>query len=348
MLAWVGGALACTRPAPELRRSWPTMGTYATVAARGAPPEAQRAIDTTRTVFDRVAATMSNWSADSELSRLNGAAARGPYRIEDEALASCLQAALDGAARTDGAFDPTVGPLMTAWGFRPKAPRVPSEAAIAEALERVGAGRVRYDAASRTVRFERPGMEIDLGGIAKGCALDEARHAIGPRDARLSVDLDLGGQWAYLGGGTRVTAIADPAARDRILGEVEAQASDSVATSSDSENHFETEGKTYGHVMDPRTGRPSESDVIQATVLDPSATTAEVLGKALMVAGSGRAAEILRRFPRARAVLIVREGDRLVVLASASLRARLRLAPDGRFAADSLRMLPPSWPRRTP
>ena len=90
--------------------------------------------------------------------------------------------------------------------------------------------------------------------------------------------------------------------------------------------------------MDPRTGRPATSDVIQATVLDPSATTAEILGKALMVTGTAEAPALLRSFPGSRAILVAREGDRLVVYASPSLR--LRLAPDGRFAADSPRMLP--------
>ena len=95
----------------------------------------------------------------------------------------------------------------------------------------------------------------------------------------------------------------------------------------------------YGHVMDPRTGRPARTDVIQATAIDPSATTAEVLGKALMVAGSAGAPAILRRFPTARAVLVVRDGERLAVLASEGLRDGLKLAADGRFAPDSPRML---------
>jgi thiamine biosynthesis lipoprotein len=193
---------------------------------------------------------------------------------------------------------------------------------------------VSYDPTTRTIRFERDGMEIDLGGIAKGCALDAARREIGDVEA----DLDLGGQWAFRGGAARVTGIADPLARDATLGDVTADASDSVATSSDSENHFEAGGKSYGHVMDPRTGHPAESGVIQATVLDPSATKAEILGKALMVAGVAHAPALLRSFPGSRAILVAREGDRLVVYASPSLALRLR--PDGRVTADSPRMLP--------
>ena len=314
------------------------MATYATVVVRtDDPAEATRVVERTREVFDRVATTMSNWSDDSELTRMNRAAGRGPYVIEDEGLAACVAAALDGAERTGGAFDPTVGALMTAWGFRPKAPRVPSDGEIAAALERVGIARVRFDPEARTIRFDRDGLEIDLGGIAKGCALDEARRAIGVVDA----DLDLGGQWAFRGGHPRVTGIADPEARDRTIGTVEADPGDSIATSSASENHFEVAGVRYGHVMDPRTGRPVATDVIQATAIDPSARTAEILGKALMVAGTAGAPEILARFPTARAVLVVRDGERLAVLTSPSLRGRLTLTADGRFTPDSPRMLAP-------
>jgi len=314
------------------------MATYATVVVRGEDErQAERTAAAVRAVFDRVERAMSNWSPDSELSRLNRDAASGPYRIQDEGLASCVERALGGAAATGGAFDPTVGPLMTLWGFRPRAPRVPEDPEIAEAMTRVGARRVTYDPATRTIRFARDGMEIDLGGIAKGCALDEARRAV----SGVEVDLDLGGQWAFQGGGRRRTGIADPFARDRSLGEVAADPADSIATSSDSENHFEAGGKSYGHVMDPRTGRPAATDVVQATVLDPSATTAEVLGKALMVVGSANAGALLRSFPKARAILVVREGERLAVLASPALSGRLSLVPDGRFAADSPRMLTP-------
>ena len=316
------------------------MGTYATVVVRtDDPAAAERARERARSVLDHVATTMSNWSESSELTRMNRAAAHGAYAIEDEGLAACVAAALEGAERTGGAFDPTVGALMTAWGFRPKSPRVPSEAEIASALDRVGVRRVHFDPAARTIRFDRDGLEIDLGGIAKGCALDTARRDVAAAGTRLELDLDLGGQWAFFGGDRRVTGIADPEARDRTIGTVEVGPADSIATSSASENHFEIAGVRYGHVMDPRTGRPAHTDVIQATAIDPSATTAEVLGKALMVAGSAGAPAILSHFPTARAVLVVRDGEGLALLASASLRDGLKLVADGRFTPDSPRML---------
>jgi thiamine biosynthesis lipoprotein len=303
---------------------------------------AEEAVLRVRRVFDRVDATMSNWSADSELSRLNRAAASA-YRIEDEDLAACIEAALDAAPRTGGSFDPTVGPLVTLWGFRPKAPRVPDAGAIAEALSRVGADAVRYDRTSRTVRFDRPGMEIDLGGIAKGYALDVARKQVAGA-GRFGL-LDLGGNLAWFGappGGSVVLSISDPWRPDLPCAEARLPAGYAAATSSDVENHFVVDGVSYGHIMDPRAGRPAVTDVIQATAVHPSATVTDVLSTALFVGGASRAASILAAYPGSEAVLIVRDGPRLALLASRSLEGRLRLVPGAGFTADSPRFTLPA------
>lgn len=342
---------SCASPRGE-SRAWPVMGTIAQAEANaGTEGEASRAIDAVRAAFDHVNATMSNWSEASELSRLNREAARGDYRIEDPDLAACLEASLDAARRTGGAFDPTVGPLMTAWGFRPKAPRVPGNDEIARAMSLVGADKVRYEPDRRTIRFEREGMELDLGGIAKGCALDIARASLAP--GKVSGLLDLGGNLAWFGDprtrigtwiGARaaVSLIKDPRHPERVCAEAQLPAGMAVATSSDVENHTTIDGTLYGHIMDPRTGRPSDSDVVQATAFHRSATVTDVLSTALFVAGSARAPAILQAYPGAEAVLFVREGDRLAVLASRSLEGRLVVLEDPGFAPASPRFTLPA------
>lgn len=328
-------ASACGGDRPPRVRSWPVMGTYATVTVRADGDAASdRAVGIVRARFAAVDASMSNWSESSALSRLNRAASERPARIEDGDLAACVAAALDGARRTDGAFDPTVGPLMRAWGFRPRSPRVPTEAALAEARARVGFSRVRYDAAARTIAFGVAGMELDLGGIAKGCALDRAAReleAIGP--ALRGALLNLGGNLAAAGADPApwTIGIRDPLDADAPpLATLPLAPRAAIASSSDEENHFEAGGVRYGHVMDPRTGRPASTDVVQATAIAPTATETEIVGKALFVAGSRGAAAVLARFPRAEAVLIVREPGGLAMLASASLRGRLETTAEGR------------------
>jgi thiamine biosynthesis lipoprotein len=342
-------ALAGCAAHPAVVRRWPVMATYATATiVTASPRDDESVVLRVRDAFDRVNGAMSNWTDRSALQRLNAAARLGAYRIADPELASCVAAALDGAARTGGAFDPTVGPLMTLWGFRPKAPRVPGEEEIAEAQQRVGASKVAYDRAARTIRFADPGMELDLGGIAKGCALDLARRD-GPQGIRLEgMLLDLGGQLASWGRsperGAWKVGVRDPDGESPIVATITLRAGGTVASSSDVEQEFEIGGRRYGHIMDARTGRPADTDVLQSTAIDPSATTGDLLSTALFVAGSSRAGAILRAYPSAEAVLILREGGGLAMLASTSLRGRLAIeaAARHRFTPDSPRFVLPA------
>src|SRR5262245_33487191 len=109
----------------HVERRFSVMGTYATAEVYAAPPRAaERAIAEIVSAFEQVDATMSNWKGESELSLVNRDAARGPRRVVDPDLFRCIEIALQYARFSDGAFDPTVGPLMRLWGFRPFAPRV--------------------------------------------------------------------------------------------------------------------------------------------------------------------------------------------------------------------------------
>ncbi|HEX4823664.1 MAG TPA: FAD:protein FMN transferase [Candidatus Polarisedimenticolaceae bacterium] len=337
-------AIVSSCAGPGLTRSWPVMGTFARATVTDPDPAAaERAVARVRETFGTVDAAMSNWTEESELSRLNREAGRGTYRIADANLAACVAAALDGAARTGGLFDPTVGPLMTLWGFRPKTPRVPGDAAIAEAMARVGAARVRFDRAAASVRFEREGMEIDLGGIAKGCALDAARRAIvAPRRFGL---LDLGGGLAFFGeppGHVVDVDLRDPRDPEASCGEARLPPGITASTSSDLENRNVIGGVVYGHIMDPRTGRPAVTAVVQATAFHTEATISEILSKALFIGGLDGAPAVLRAYPDAEAVLIVAEGDLLAVVASRSLQGRLTLTRPLGFTPDSPRFTLPA------
>jgi FAD:protein FMN transferase len=345
-------AVAGCQTPHETSRAWPVMGTIArATASADDPASAERATEIVRDVFGGVDASMSNWSPASELSRVNRDAGRGSAPIEDADLAACIEASLDAARATGGAFDPTVGPLMRLWGFRPRGPRVPSDAEIAATMTLVGAEKVHFDPETRAIRFDRDGMELDLGGIAKGCALDIARKAVGSRGAFGL--LDLGGNLAWYGdprgwldrlrGSPAVIAeIRDPRGSERIPASIALRAGTAVATSSDVENHIEIDGESFGHLMDARTGRPAVTDVVQATAIHRSATVTDILSTALFVAGSDRAGEILAAYPGSEAVLFVHDGRGLAVLASRSLRGRLALSGDAGVTPDSPRFVLPA------
>lgn len=309
-----------------LMRRWPVMGTYAEATVWGDGPMQARAMEHLRDSLDRSDLAMSNWRPDSGLNQLNRDARAGEALAADPVLAECVAAALDAAQATGGAFDPTVGPLMAVWGIRPGPRRTPEDAEIEATLRDVGWEKVHRQ--GRRLRFETRGMELDLGGIGKGCALDAAvREAM--LDTRAGI-LDLGrsfGVWGYPPEGAWHIAITAPEDAEDVFATLSLDAPAYVSTSSQEENP--------GHIVDPKTGRPAETDIVSATAIAPTGSVSDLLSTALFVAGSARASGILEAYPGSHAVLLLREGGALTLLASAALEKRLKVEEEwrGKLAA---------------
>lgn len=269
---------------------------------------------------------MSNYRADSELTLVNRDAARAPVHVSDP-LFSVLSAAQLISRRSDGAFDVTVGPLVKAWGFFDKKPHVPTPAELDAVRPVVGFTKVRLDEGARTVRFMRPGVEIDLGGIAKGFAVELAAGALKRR--ALSGFIDAGGNQYLVGRPVGKPAwevgIQDPDTPGRLLGVVTAPEG-SVSTSGGYHNFFELGGKRYGHILDPRTLRPSEAS-LSVTVIARDATLADGLSKPAFVLGPKAGLALVESFPDAAAVIAFRDSHGGVALAmSERLRATFKFA----------------------
>ena len=237
-----------------------TMGTYVVVTLPTGDSAAVAPVaNLTLGVFRRVDSLMSNWTASSEVARINRGAASGPMRVHPE-VGAVIDASLRLWRESDGAFDITVEPLVRAWGFLGGPRRVPADAELRLALARVGAARVRYDPATRMLAFDGDSTRIDLGGIAKGYAVDVAAESLkahGVKDALV----DLSGNMVALGSpaggrGWRI-GIRDP--RDRIPYVARIAIGDgAISTSGQYEQFVARDGRSYGHILDPRTGRPAE------------------------------------------------------------------------------------------
>ncbi len=308
------------------------MGTYARVTivtADSAAASPQAAI--AQAVFRRVDSLMTNWTTISEVARLNREAVTAPTPVHPE-VARVVEASLRIWRESDGAFDITVEPLVRAWGFLGGPRRVPSEAEIGEALKHVGAQRLRYDSSSRTLRYANEGVKIDLGGIAKGYAVDVAAESL---TAHGVVDalVDLSGNMVALGSPAGADhwriGIRDPRdrmphlARLRITGEA-------ISTSGQYEQFVAADGKTYGHILNPRTGRPSEG-LISVTVVAPTALEADGWDTPLFVLGPSRARRKAKALDHVAAVLI-QPGEAGVdtVWVEETLRDRFTLEPAAR------------------
>jgi thiamine biosynthesis lipoprotein len=248
----------------------------------------------------RVIREMSTWEPDSLISRFNRAEA-GSWHALPEAFHAVLDAALTMAVDSDGAFDPTVGPLVNLWGFGPATDSVPShavpdQAALAQARARCGWRRIGLDRATRSA-LQPGGAYLDFSGIAKGYAVDLVAQAL--REAGCASWLaEIGGELSGMG----VKADGQPwwVALERppldggaaLLAALHGMA---IATSGDYRRHFEQDGRRYAHTIDPRSGSPVRHDLASVTVLHPSCMVADALATALTVLGEEEGMAFARR-----------------------------------------------------
>ena len=308
------------------------MGTIAElrVYAASSPEAARAALETALAEIRTVDRLMAVQRPDSDLSRLNREGARGPVGV-DPRVVTVIAASLAVSRLSDGAFDVTVLPVVRAWGFtdgRPRRPEPRSAARIA------GYRSVVVDAQAGTVSFTDPATQVDLGGIAKGYALDQARDLMRRAGVR-SAWLDLGGQIATLGsppeGGSWRIALRHPRGDDAPLGVIEIGEA-SVSTSGDREQFVESAGQRFGHIIDPHTREPAEG-LLSATVVHGSAMQADALSTAAAVGDLATAEALLAR-AGASGVLVSRaDDDRLDVHVTPGLT--YRPAPDTEMEVTS-------------
>jgi thiamine biosynthesis lipoprotein len=283
-----------------------------TIVAYG--PDAQAlpaAIEAALDEVDRIDRLMSHYRPESPLSRLNREAAEGSLTVDPELfdfVAECMKYSRE----SGGAFDITVGPLMKAWGFFRGEGRLPGAAELKELLGKIGYRHVVLSAPERTIRFDRPGVELDLGGIAKGYAVDRAVSTLRSRGITAAL-VSAGGSTIYgLGAppgarGWEVT-IQDPFHANRAARKVLLR-DRALSVSGSYEKSFEVAGVRYGHIMDPRTGRPA-TDVLSVAVLAESGTAGDALDDAFFVLGVAGSREYLKRLPPTEALLFLPDDGR--------------------------------------
>jgi thiamine biosynthesis lipoprotein len=264
--------------------------------------------------IERVEATLSTYRPTSEISRINARAGIEAVTTDPEVF-ELIESALSYSRCTDGAFDITVGALREAWGFFRGAGRYPTDAELDRARQDAGWRNVALDSADRTIRFLKPGLELDLGAIGKGYALDRAAvvlRANGVDRALLGAGqssyLALGAPPGEIGWEVKVTLPDDlhpggTEQQERVLSKVLLHDA-SLSTSGSSEKLFELEGRRYSHIIDPRTGRPA-TGMIQVTVVAPNAAESDALSTSAFVLGERRGANWLRERPDVAALLVV-------------------------------------------
>ena len=286
--------------------------------------------------IERLEAQLSLFKPTSEIARVNAGAAYAPVRVSPPVF-RLLQRAQRLTRETDGAFDITIAPLVRCWGFMGGPGARPEPAAVAEAREHVGMHRVHLDDASCTVRFEKPGMMLDLGAIGKGYAIDCAVECL--RDAGVHHALIHGGTSTAYGIGSApdsdgwqiaipspVTMKQKTAERLQALGVGQSQPvqpethvieenpfaivalrDSSLSVSAVWGKFFHSDGRNFGHIIDPRSGEPAAVAVLSA-VVSPSATDTDALSTALLTLGPEGHERIAGLRPELKTLVVAESG----------------------------------------
>lgn len=284
--------------------------------AAGREDDSMEHVFTALDLVEKLEDQLTVYRTESEVQAINRLAAARPVRVEPR-LFGLFQLARRLYDETDGALDITSGPLSDTWGFSRRRGRIPDPVEIAAALLRVGMSDVVLDPASQTIAFQRPDITVNFNSIGKGYALDRMAELL---------DLAAVGNYLLHGGRSSVLARGDhpgePAGSGWSIGLrhplrtaerlAEFRLRDqALSTSGSGTQFFRRRGRTYGHILNPRTGRPVEG-IFSATVIAPTAAEADALSTAFYVMGPEKTADYCATRPELAAVIVCptnRQGD---------------------------------------
>ncbi|MCK4283994.1 MAG: FAD:protein FMN transferase [Candidatus Brocadiae bacterium] len=265
----------------------------------------QQAVEQMRMVELR----MSTYRRESEVSRLNATGSQHPVELSEHTL-RVLRKAVEMSKLTGGAFDVTYAPLRTLWRRAQQEGRLPGADAIEEALAAVGHTKLIFE--ESRVGFAVPGMEVDLGGVAKGYAVDLATEALQAGGAEAGF-VDIGGDLRFFGLPApgqrwRVAVRSPPGVQETFTLSVPACA---VTTSGDYARSFQVGDRRLSHIVDPRTGWPV-ANMPSVTLVAPDATTADALATAVSVMGPEEGLKLVDSLPEVECMIMARGQDDIV------------------------------------
>jgi thiamine biosynthesis lipoprotein len=280
------------------------MATRFELVLNGDSPGLRAAGEEALAEISRIEAMLSLYKPTSEVANLNGRAGGEAVRVSAEMFA-LLQRAVALSRETNGAFDITIAPLVRCWGFMQGQGSVPSDEQIEEARANVGFQLLELNEAERSVRFLRPGLMLDFGAFGKGYAVDRAIEVL--RETGVASALLHGGTSTVFGMGRaennlpwKIAVTGEPPGEE-VLWLVDLR-EESLSVSAVWGKSFASQGRTFGHILDARTGRPSERAEL-AAVNVASAADSDALSTALLVDGPNGLNGLAKQRPEARALV---------------------------------------------
>lgn len=315
-------------PAEAVTGTEYALGTYISVRAYSQ----QADDDLLQQVFDRVMEIEEKMSVSeddydtTELLNLNRRAGEEPYRVSPDTY-EVLEAAREYSELTDGAFDLSIGPLVSLWNIGSEDAAVPAEEEIAEAVAKVDYSNVSFEG-DNTVYLEEPEMGVDVGAIAKGYAADEAARILIEAGVEHAL-LDFGGNILTVGNKVdgsdwRIGVQHPEESRNSYLGIITGR-NEAVVTSGPYERYFVEDGVRYHHILDRRTGYPVRNGMLSATIVAEESMMADALSTATFVMGLEAARELVLSLDGVEAIFVTEEKRAWV---SQGLKGRFELTAE--------------------
>ncbi|MBQ4328550.1 MAG: FAD:protein FMN transferase [Lentisphaeria bacterium] len=288
---------------PVFKTAFPVMGTVAEISVYS-EKELNTAFKLCKNEFDAVNRICSLFSAESELSRINANAFDAPVKCSDE-MWYLLMRSKEAFIESGGKFDITVKPLMDLWGFYRKRDSEPSKEEIDAVMKKVGFDKLIFDEKEKTIRFSVPEMALDMGGIAKGYAVDRAAEALIANGINSGV-IDLGGNLKLLPVAPEYKTfyhigIKNPANKSEILPEAEkVLPGTAVSTSGHYERFVIYNGVRRSHIISVETGYPVSGSAV--TVFAPKAVDADIFSTVCTIGGKDIAEKLKKKYPEIKII----------------------------------------------
>jgi len=270
------------------------------------PTMGEAALDAVMEEMHRIDRAMSPFKPESELSRLNREAAKAPVPVSKE-MFELVARSVEYSKLSDGAFDITFASVGYMFDYRNGVK--PTAEKIAAALPGIDYRHIRLDRSRCTIQFAREGVRIDLGGIAKGHAVDNCVALLKARGVKEALVV-AGGDSRVLGdrrGRPWMIGIRDPRRKDTMVAMIPLVDA-AISTSGDYERYFEADGVRYHHILDPRTGT-SATGVRSVTIVGPDTITTEGISKSVFIMGPERGIRFAESFPGVDAVIVDGDGS---------------------------------------
>lgn len=316
------GLVSCSKPPVEPQsQSFLMLGTVCKITIYDQPSE-----EAFKEAFSRIRdieAKMSLHTQTSEIAKINAKAGLEPVAVSEDTF-TVIEKALEIAMLSNGAFDPTIAPLVMAWDIAGDNPRRPPEEELQSLLPLIGYQHVVLDADELTVYLPKEGMALDLGGIAKGYAADEAAEILRSHGVKQAI-VNLGGNVLTLGRKSDDTlwriGVQDPEESRGAYAIIVQLDDTSLVTSGPYERFLVLEGETYHHILDTKTGYPVESDFTSASIITKSSLLADALSTSVYALGYEKGMEMINSLEDVEAIFFTE--DKQILLSSGAKQGKI-------------------------